>query len=278
MSACPQRTTATHGAATRRHTDPHDRHVGVGVSSNIEPVNITQALADVRSRRAQLIRQQDELRTELAEVTMQVDAAKHEEQVLRSLAERYHLEVPDELEPLSEEVREWLELTRTAAVERVLAAARKPLSPTEVTQALADKGREDSASHVGAALAHLKSQGKATQKARGQWVRKSRATSQAGSLPAIAALAAAMPQNASFMKTLAALTPPPEPLVSKNMASLLNSSALMFKTPQVYAPRVEPESAARKAAKPGLPAPQEDAGEGDRAEAKGGTNQDTNSQ
>jgi hypothetical protein len=65
---------------------------------------------------------------------------------------------------------EWLELTRTDAIERVLTmAGGRALSPTEVTEHLTKVGRSDAVHHVGAALSYLNSRKRVRSLGRGRW-------------------------------------------------------------------------------------------------------------
>jgi hypothetical protein len=141
---------------------------------NLVDVDITDALAEARAARARLEGQRQAIRDQLMKIELDLKAAQQEEAVLRDLAKRYNLEVPEDAQPLSEEVRQWRALTRSDAVERVLAEASKPLSPTDITEALADKGREDSAAAVSATLAYLKTSKRAAQQGRGQWMQPGR--------------------------------------------------------------------------------------------------------
>jgi hypothetical protein len=168
---------------------------------NVVSVNITQALADARARRAKLEGNRQILQSTLAKVEAQLGRAVQEEAALRAVAARYNLEIPEEAQPLSEEVREWLAMTRTDAVERVLKEAKKPQSPTEIVEALADKGREDNASLVSATLTYLKQQEKAVQKSRGQWVHADRPSAM-GPLIATAAIAAAVMASGNSAQSL----------------------------------------------------------------------------
>lgn len=141
---------------------------------NLADVDITQALVEARAARARLEGLRQGIREQLMRVEVDLKAAQQEETVLRDLAKRYNLEVPEDAQPVSEEVREWLVLTRSDAVERVLAGASTPLSPADITEALADKGREDSAAAVSATLAYLKTHKRAAQQGRGQWMQPGR--------------------------------------------------------------------------------------------------------
>lgn len=145
-------------------------------------VDIIQALVEARAARSRLEGQRQAIGQQLIQVELDLKAAQQEEAVLRDLAKRYNLEVPEDAQPLSEEVREWLALTRSDAVERVLAEAGRPLSPTEIAEALADKGRADSAAAVSATLAYLKSHKRAEQKGRGQWLQPGRSNALAAIL------------------------------------------------------------------------------------------------
>jgi hypothetical protein len=139
-------------------------------------MDVTEVLADVRARlatleaeRAELFGQRDKISREIARVEETIRELGSDEQVLRRIAARYHLEVPHG-QPLPREIQEWRELPRTVAIERVLKEAKHPLSPADVAHQLAANGREDIPQHVSAALAHLKNTGRAQQLGRGQWV------------------------------------------------------------------------------------------------------------
>lgn len=68
------------------------------------------------------------------------------------------------------DTREWVLMARTDAARQVLLEADVPLAPKDVVARLGIMGRSDSSNQVRAALAYLKSQGKATLVARGQWL------------------------------------------------------------------------------------------------------------
>jgi hypothetical protein len=60
-------------------------------------------------------------------------------------------------------------ISRTLAVERVLREVGAPLSPVQISQELANRGRDDPAAGVSAALSRLKSDGRVVQVSFGQW-------------------------------------------------------------------------------------------------------------
>ena len=68
------------------------------------------------------------------------------------------------------DIREWALMARTDAARQVLLEADVPLAPKDVVARLGSMGRSDSNNQVRAALAYLKTQGKATLAARGQWL------------------------------------------------------------------------------------------------------------
>ncbi len=65
---------------------------------------------------------------------------------------------------------DWPNLSRPAAVERVLREAPEPMSPTRIAEVLGDHGRDDPASGVSATLTRLKADGKATTLGYSKWV------------------------------------------------------------------------------------------------------------
>jgi len=68
------------------------------------------------------------------------------------------------------DIREWVLMARSDAARQVLLEAAVPLAPKDVVARLGTMGRSDSSNQVRAALAYLKSQGKATLAGRGQWL------------------------------------------------------------------------------------------------------------
>jgi len=70
----------------------------------------------------------------------------------------------------STDIREWALMARTDAARQVLLESDVPLAPKDVVARLGIMGRSDSNNQVRAALAYLKTQGKATLAARGQWL------------------------------------------------------------------------------------------------------------
>lgn len=71
------------------------------------------------------------------------------------------------------DTRKWMLMARTDAARQVLLEADVPLAPKDVVARLGIMGRSDSSNQVRAALAYLKTQGKATLVARGQWLQAS---------------------------------------------------------------------------------------------------------
>lgn len=66
--------------------------------------------------------------------------------------------------------RPWVSLTRTDAVESVLAEAPGPLGPSEIVEHLTAAGRDDDYTAVSATLAHLQRTDRVHSVGRGQWV------------------------------------------------------------------------------------------------------------
>jgi hypothetical protein len=64
---------------------------------------------------------------------------------------------------------DWRQLPRTQAVERVLNES-SPVGPARIHQVLLERGRDDDAHSIHAALGHLKLKHRATQVSRGLWV------------------------------------------------------------------------------------------------------------
>lgn len=65
--------------------------------------------------------------------------------------------------------QEWKALNRTDAVERVLREAERALSPSQITDQLKEKGRDDSDPYVSAALSYLAREKRVHRTGRAQW-------------------------------------------------------------------------------------------------------------
>jgi hypothetical protein len=127
-------------------------------------------LHELEERRGQLAKEHAAIEARMADVQAQISDAEEDERVLRRVAAQYSLPVPQDGPLLPREVEEWRNLARTAAVQRVLAESDRPLSPLGISQVLHQKGRNDSAHNVSAALARLKDTQRAKQADRGRWV------------------------------------------------------------------------------------------------------------
>lgn len=139
-------------------------------------MDVTEALQQKREElhelaetRGQLQRERANVDARIAEVTARMQETEEDERVLRRVAAQYNLRAPEDGHPLPREVEEWQRLPRTAAVERVLMEAGRPMSPLGIAQVLGEKGRNDPAHHVSAALARLKITNRAQQAERGKW-------------------------------------------------------------------------------------------------------------
>jgi hypothetical protein len=139
-------------------------------------MDLVEALADHREKLSQLAEQLTYAQQERAAVEERIRTLEHqlreleqEEQILRRVAVRYDIEPPRD-GPLPREVEEWQQLTRTDAIMRVLKEAGRPMSPADIAQVLAEKGRDDSGHYVSAGLAYLKDSHRAHAEGRGQWV------------------------------------------------------------------------------------------------------------
>jgi len=126
-------------------------------------------LRELEEHRGLLEMERRALAARIADIDAQLKEAEEDERVLRRVAAQYNLPAPND-GLLPREVQEWQQLPRTAAVERVLEEADRPLSPLAISQVLHKNGRDDSGHNVSAALAHLKLTKRAQQAGRSQWV------------------------------------------------------------------------------------------------------------
>jgi hypothetical protein len=154
-----------------RHISRLTRRTQCGIVLSVE---VAEILNNVRQRVSELDAERGHLQAQLAKIEHEMSDLLDEERVLRRIAERYDLPPVRKEAPVPQEVREWRNMPRTVAVERVLAQSRTPLSPVEIHKQLRINGRDDEAHLVSAALAHLKRAGQATQVSRGAWVRTDR--------------------------------------------------------------------------------------------------------
>jgi len=66
--------------------------------------------------------------------------------------------------------RPLVELSRPAAIKKILSGASRPMSPTELLEQLRETGRDNDHAHVvSAALSNLQAKGQVERVARGQW-------------------------------------------------------------------------------------------------------------
>jgi hypothetical protein len=126
-------------------------------------------LHELQEHRGQLAMVRADVDAQIADITRRIAESEQDERVLRRVAAQYNLPTPQDGPLLPREVAEWQQLPRTAAVERVLVEAGRPLSPLGIAQVLAEKGRNDSAHHVSAALARLKDTQRANRLGGGKW-------------------------------------------------------------------------------------------------------------
>lgn len=106
-------------------------------------------------------------------LALEMDGLRLERQGLQLALARHRGEGPTPIEPPSDTTigaNEWLALSRTEAIERVLAESDEPLSPTEVTAVLHALGRSDPVHHVGAALSYLRTRARVQSLGRGRWI------------------------------------------------------------------------------------------------------------
>jgi hypothetical protein len=72
--------------------------------------------------------------------------------------------------PATSGVNGWAKLSRTGAVERLLREATDPMSPSQISRGLGERGRpNDKAHYVSAALSYLKTRGKVVSMGQGLW-------------------------------------------------------------------------------------------------------------
>jgi hypothetical protein len=138
-------------------------------------MDLQQALDAALVRQRRLQNDRDEIDGQLADLAIEVRG-------LQMALER-HLATED-IERTSEDIqrtrneraawielkRKSLQLSRTDAILSVLGAAGRPMTPTEIRDALHELGREDEYNAVSAALAHLAKSERARSVGRAQWV------------------------------------------------------------------------------------------------------------
>lgn len=118
----------------------------------------------------------------LDDVTRELDAATRDQAAIQNKietleAEKRGLELflarhsgrGEEAVTANGAAQEWLRLSRTSAVLRVLSDHDYPLSPAEITERLRSHGRSDRRDPVAAALAYLKREGRVEHVGIGAW-------------------------------------------------------------------------------------------------------------
>lgn len=146
----------------RTHVREFSRCGGVGV--------------DIGLRRGTLLAMDgsisDAVGAALASARQELEAAEENAAKLRKLVEALEytlrLQSPGDLQGVSD--GEWQRLSRRAAIQQVLVKAGRPMSPKEITEALAARGRNDRAHGVSATLSGLKNQQKVKSAGYGKWV------------------------------------------------------------------------------------------------------------
>lgn len=136
-------------------------------------MDLAEVVLDIRKRRAKLHAARDDLQKQLQAVVAEVAEIEAEYEVVQRLAGRYDLPIDRDHEDSTDpEIDKWRAMPRTTAVQQVLEDATGPLSPNDITRKLRERGRDDAAHNVSAALAHLKTTDRADTIGHARWVIK----------------------------------------------------------------------------------------------------------
>jgi hypothetical protein len=138
-------------------------------------MDLQQALDEAIERQQRLQHDREEIDLQLADLAIEVRGLQMA--LERHLAREDHERTSEDIERTVSERATWhelrrasLRLSRTDAILSVLRRAGRPMSPTEIRDALHELGREDEYNAVSAALAHLAKSDRAQSIGRAAWV------------------------------------------------------------------------------------------------------------
>jgi hypothetical protein len=134
-------------------------------------MDLQEALEAALERQRRLQHEREAIDGQLADVEIEVRGLRMAlERFERHLGEDEIVRTVNERRTQLATARESQRLSRTDAILNVLRRAGRPMSPTEIQDALHELGREDEYNAVSAALAHLAKSERARSIGRAQWV------------------------------------------------------------------------------------------------------------
>jgi septal ring factor EnvC (AmiA/AmiB activator) len=123
------------------------------------------AAMDIEKALEKLRAEIKDLEAEISERQLRLEELRQEAKVFERWIRRH------EARDTALIVEDWSDLSRAGAVEKALAEARRPLSPSAISAVLANKGRSGDPPHyVSAALAYLQGAGRARRTGQSRWV------------------------------------------------------------------------------------------------------------
>lgn len=125
-------------------------------------VDIREALSQAEEMREKLSADRDRIEGELIDLDAEIKG-------LRSALNRFAPSTAH-IVPTGDSVEMFRSRSRTRAIEMVMGDATGPMTPKEVMEELASRGRDDDYNATSAAMAHLSRKGRIHSVGRAQWV------------------------------------------------------------------------------------------------------------